>query len=124
MLLWMMWVGTAWSFVLSGLWRTNNLVVRIHEDKLTGIFHHSIMEMNIDCDLDKNKVRLFNFQVVKRPPDWYNVSKYKPYLRIFEKIKKNGLECEVSFMDRNMMRVGSLVEGKRYEFLLSRMEEK
>lgn len=121
--LWMMWMGNAWSFVLSGLWKANNLLVRIQQDKLTGIFDHSIMEMNIDCDLDKNRVRLFNFQVVKRPPDWYNVSKYKSYIRIYKKIQKDGLECEVSFMDPNRLRVGSLVDGKHYEFFMSRMTD-
>ena len=82
------------------------------------------MEMNIDCELEKNRVRLFNFQVVKKPPDWYNVSKYKSYIRIFKKIQKDGLECEVSFMDPNRVRVGSLVDGKHYEFFMLRMEDK
>ena len=122
--IWMMLIPSwAWSFVISGLWKTNNVLIHIQDNKLTGMFQQSIVEMNIDCHLEKNKVRLFNFQVVKKPSDWYNVSKYKGYMRIFQKIKKDGLECELSFIEKDMVRVGSFVEGKQYELFLSRMKE-
>lgn len=122
--IWMMLIPSwAWSFVISGLWKTNNVLIHIQDNKLTGMFQQSIVEMNIDCHLEKNKVRLFNFQVVKKPSDWYNLSKYKRYMRIFQKIKKDGLECELSFIEKDMVRVGSFVEGKQYELFLSRMKE-
>ena len=107
-----------------GKWRPNNapnVVFHVMENKIIGTMDnkHSV-KMEI-MEHNRNKIFLDNLQLIRKPQDWFNVFKYQEYLNLFQKIKQNGILCQILFLDENQLEIGSLIGDIRYTIFLEKI---
>lgn len=91
------------------------------ENKIIGTMDnkHSV-KMEI-MEHNRNKIFLDNLQLIRKPQDWFNVFKYQEYLNLFQKIKQNGILCQILFLDENQLEIGSLIGDIRYTIFLEKI---
>lgn len=89
-----------------------------NENVVLGDDHRSI-QFDI-IEFTHNKIVLQNIQVNKKPPDWYNVIKYKKYIDLYHKVRHHGIVCQYTFYDENSVEVRSNINDTLYTFLLTR----
>jgi len=113
----------ACSFSFVGKWRVSNIIIDAKETHIIGTINENktIMEMEIK-EYNTDKIVLENLHIIKRPKDWFNLVKYKDHLDIFNKIKKEGLVCGLSFIDEDNLVVEPQIGDEDYRFVLLRVE--
>lgn len=81
------------------------------------------IEMNI-IDHDQNKIVLNNLKIKQKPPDWFNIVKYKDYIKIFQKVRQYGIVCDICFLDEDSLEIKSQIGEQYFQFILSRIQQK
>lgn len=113
------------SYPLMGRWVANipGVVVDIGKTHVIGTVNEKeSVEMKI-VRTGENTVALNDLRVRKKPPDWFNIVKYKNHFDIFQKIKQYGLICHFHFIDHDLLEVRPEIGDSVYEFTLSRFHD-
>jgi hypothetical protein len=118
--------ASSFSTGLLGKWKPNNIpniMINVMEDKVIGTMDdkHSV-EMEI-MKKDEDEIFLDKIQLKRKPADWFNVIKYKKYITIFQKIRRYGIVCQLSFMDEKNLKILSKIGDESHHFLLEKMLE-
>lgn len=110
------------AFTISGIWRPSHYDVGISVDDETvyGIINDKqYIKMTI-VDRHADLIQLGDIQLLCKPPDWYNIVKYKYFLDTYNKIKKHGIVCRYSVVDNDNMVVEPHIGDDRHRFILYR----
>lgn len=115
------------AFPLLGTWKPSHyhdLSISIEKDVVYGNMDtNPYIEMKIITH-GQDRVELNNIQILQKPRDWYNFSKYKPYIQIFQKIQQCGrLICMFSFLEKDVVLLEPQIGEDRFQFVLCRVDE-
>lgn len=111
---------------LLGKWRPDNLpniMIHVMDQCVVGTMNEK-HTVQMDIRYQKtHEIILDNIQLQKKPSDWFNVVKYKDYIRIYKKIKEYGITCNFSFRDEKNLEIWSKIGEEKYQFLLQKILE-
>lgn len=117
---------TAWSFCIIGKWSPINspeVVIDVQEKTVIGLLDNDkSVQMDIQY-LWEDRLQLDNVQLIQRPSDWYNVVKYRSFIKIFQKIKQYGLLCQIYFLNNNHLIVEPQIGKETFKLMLMRIEK-
>lgn len=115
------------AFSIVGIWKPKNyrdFTINVEKDNVYGVMNRNpYIEMKL-VRTDTNQeglIKLEDIKIIQKPSDWYNITKYKPYIKIFQKVKESGkVECRFSFLDEDRLMVEPQVGKEKYRFILCR----
>lgn len=119
-------LGTG-AFSLVGVWKTgreHDFLIHVEEDKVVGIMDQSKVEMRL-VHSDPSHFILEKLRVVRKPSDWYNYRKYKPFIQWFQKIQKQEVVMgEYRVLEPDVVVVQPHIGDCEYHIFLFRVLEK
>jgi hypothetical protein len=97
--------------LLHGLWVPSipsvqmEMSFQVTKDLITSISDHGSLSMRLRKQQhekeDKNEedivLNLYDLEIIHKPVDWYNLSKYANHIRYMKKIRRHGIHAHVFF---------------------------
>ena len=117
------------SFIPQGKWIIKNMespYFMVDSKEIITISDNSVIVLKTkDWCINENQTvsfELTNFELIKRPRDWYNVKKYFRFINIYNKIRSNGLHIFVSILHNQEANISYSFDNQEYNLYLTKID--
>jgi len=113
-------LGSLFLTVCQGFWVVNHpsTVFELRGDRVIATIENTVIKATAVVRGDL--FRLENVSLQERPPDWYNVIKYRDKIRRFLAYQKNGIDLRIRSFNESVVRLLLLDEPAVTELTLAR----